>query len=250
MGDTELSALRVLFDVSNTRAEWAEWAVGAGLLIELGVLFAFSKGMDKAEKVALVLANVVIVLGVITSSHFTEVAAGAATKLQQDATTTAASANLRAATIFCRAGLCDIGNHPSLWPQPRRTQRRQPDCDERLDGTRNIAVAGFPAPHRAGRSGRATARANPSALSPRRCRADLRSSGVMRDNFLRLGESSPLAGGHHRPQGHGRASAARLALCILVASTRHAETTTPASRSMSAAKNFQAASRDVTAKSS
>lgn len=107
MGDAELSALRAIFDANSARADWAEWAVGIGLLIELGVLFAFSKSMEKAEKIALVLANVVIVLGVLASAHFTSIAADAAGKLQTDATTKAANAIRDAGAANERAAVLD-----------------------------------------------------------------------------------------------------------------------------------------------
>lgn len=99
MDDAAVAALQGTFSTSNALSEWSALIVAIGLLVELIVLFVFSKGMRASEKAFLVLGNVLIVAGVLGEWRYGGRAADAAAKLQTNANAKIAAANLRAAEI-------------------------------------------------------------------------------------------------------------------------------------------------------
>jgi len=99
MDEAAATATRVAFVSANSWAGWATIMVAAGVLIELIVLFIFSKEMDWREKAAVAIASVLIVSGVAGEWWFGGIAADASEKLEIDANAKAAAANERAANL-------------------------------------------------------------------------------------------------------------------------------------------------------
>jgi hypothetical protein len=80
--DTEVSALKAAFSVSNDWFEYSTIVVLAGLVFELVVLFALHKTASWREKSVLIAGTFIIAIGVAGEWHFGSEATAAALRLQ------------------------------------------------------------------------------------------------------------------------------------------------------------------------
>lgn len=82
MGNPEVDSLKAAFSVASRWSEWCTMAVALGVFVELVALFVFSKHMPRSEKIVMVFATALIVLGCVGEYVFGSRATDVATQLQ------------------------------------------------------------------------------------------------------------------------------------------------------------------------
>jgi hypothetical protein len=96
MSEIDPSVLGVAFDAANANAEWSTLIVAVGIVVEVAVLFIFSKEMSTREKALLIFANILVVGGVGGEYIFGKRASDAASQLQRISDERVATLNDRA----------------------------------------------------------------------------------------------------------------------------------------------------------
>jgi hypothetical protein len=107
MGDSEIAALKTVFAANRDWAEWSNFAVIAGLVVEMIVLWIFSHG--KGESIFLTIAVLIIGVGVFGEYRFGSRAADAASELQRISDERVASLGRDAAEAKERAANAEKG---------------------------------------------------------------------------------------------------------------------------------------------